>query len=156
MNSILLSLILIFSMSGLMSTQDRRSHLPNSKLTPGDTLALSADDLCNPGRADLEDNLSVTVKRQVLDRYGIGIHQTGYNIDHLIPLRLGGSNAVKNLWPQPISGQWNHNRKNQLERRLFKLVCNGSLDLKTAQQAIATDWVSAYKKYIGEPDQSGD
>jgi hypothetical protein len=29
------------------------------------------------------------------------------------------------------------------------LVCSGSLDLPTAQQAIASDWITAYKKYLG-------
>lgn len=148
------SLILICSLFDLASAQDRHSHLPNPKLTPGDALNLIADDLCDRERTDLEDNLSVKVKRQVFDRYGIGPSQTGYNIDHLIPVKLGGSSSLKNLWPQPISGQWNHNRKNQLERRLHKMVCNGLLDLRQAQEEISLEWVKAYKKYIGEPDQS--
>lgn len=144
---------MILGLSGLLSAQDRRSHLPNPKLTPGETLDLTANDLCDP-RRDFGDNISITVKRQVMDRYGIGPTQTGYNIDHLIPMKLGGSGSIKNLWPQPISGQWNHHRKNQLERRLHKMVCDGSLDLKKAQQEIASDWVRAYKKYIGEPDRN--
>jgi len=28
------------------------------------------------------------------------------------------------------------------------LVCGGQLDLKTAQQAIASDWIEAYKFYV--------
>jgi len=28
-------------------------------------------------------------------------------------------------------------------------VCSGELDLPTAQQAIASDWITAYKKYLG-------
>jgi len=144
-------LILIFGFSGAVSTKERHSHMPSPKLTPGDTLDMSVDELCNPRRADIDDNIPVTVKRQVFDRYGISGDRIGYNIDHLIPAKLGGSNSIKNLWPQPISGEWSHHRKNQLERRLLKLVCSGSLDLRKAQQEIAADWVSAYKKYIGDP-----
>jgi hypothetical protein len=28
------------------------------------------------------------------------------------------------------------------------MVCNGQLDLATAQEAIAKDWVKAYEKFI--------
>jgi hypothetical protein len=36
-----------------------------------------------------------------------------------------------------------------LEDRLHALVISGKLDLKTAQREIATDWIAAYKKYVG-------
>jgi hypothetical protein len=42
-----------------------------------------------------------------------------------------------------------------LEDRLHALVVNGKLDLKTAQREIATDWIAAYKKYIGPSPDSG-
>ena len=29
------------------------------------------------------------------------------------------------------------------------MVCSGRLDLKTAQQAIAANWIEAYKLYVG-------
>ena len=76
------------------------------------------------------------------------------HVDHLIPPGLGGSNSLKNLWPQPLAGEWTSQMKNRLERRLRKLVCSGALDLKTAQQEIATDWIGAYKKYLGVPGQA--
>jgi hypothetical protein len=40
--------------------------------------------------------------------------------------------------------------KDALERKLHKLVCAGQLDLKTAQREIASDWIEAYKKYMGK------
>jgi hypothetical protein len=40
--------------------------------------------------------------------------------------------------------------KDALERKLHRLVCAGELDLKTAQQAIASNWIEAYKKYVSE------
>jgi hypothetical protein len=39
--------------------------------------------------------------------------------------------------------------KDALEERLHQLVCAGELDLPTAQRAIATDWITTYKKYLG-------
>jgi hypothetical protein len=38
--------------------------------------------------------------------------------------------------------------KDALEDRLHDMVCSGQLDLATAQHDIATNWISAYKKYF--------
>jgi hypothetical protein len=62
---------------------------------------------------------------------------------------LGGSNSIRNLWPQSTkTSPWNSFVKDALERKLHKLVCAGQLDLKTAQREIASDWTEAYKKYV--------
>jgi hypothetical protein len=44
---------------------------------------------------------------------------------------------------------WNGQVKDRLEDKLHELVCSGQLDLKTARQAIASNWIEAYKKYVG-------
>src|ERR1700736_4831532 len=46
---------------------------------------------------------------------------------------------------------WNAQVKDRLENRLHELVCSGQIDLKTAQQDIAADWIGAYKIY-GSPN----
>jgi hypothetical protein len=62
---------------------------------------------------------------------------------------LGGSNALKNLWPQSFQTQpWNAHVKDHLENELHRLVYAGQLDLGTAQRDIATDWIAAYRKYF--------
>jgi hypothetical protein len=38
--------------------------------------------------------------------------------------------------------------KDQLEDHLHELVCQGKVQLTTAQNEIATDWISAYKRYF--------
>jgi hypothetical protein len=38
--------------------------------------------------------------------------------------------------------------KDELEDRLHTMVCSGALDLASAQQDIARDWIGAYKKYF--------
>ena len=133
--------------------QDKHSCLPNPRLTPGHAVDITAADLCKRGYKSSERNIPVELKSQVFDRYRIDRYEFGYNVDHLIPVSLGGSNSIDNLWPQPLLSEWCWQSKNRLERKLRKMVCRGQLDLKTAQQEIATDWISAYKKYVGELQQ---
>jgi hypothetical protein len=120
------------------------------KLTPGDTFDVTAQDLCVPGYAKKVRNVPAEMKREVYHEYGITSHGSGeYEIDHLIPLELGGSNSIKNLWPESYrTSPWNARVKDRLEVKLHSLVCYGQLDLKTAQQAIASNWIEAYEKYV--------
>lgn len=72
-----------------------------------------------------------------------------YEEDHLISLELGGNPLdPNNLWPQKWNGFRGAHKKDQLENRLHTLVCSGQITLRVAQVAIATDWVSAWKKYV--------
>ena len=60
---------------------------------------------------------------------------------------LGGADDIRNLWPHSYSATaWNAHVKDALEDRLRDMVCSGSLDLAEAQQAIAGNWIEAYKK----------
>lgn len=46
-------------------------------------------------------NVSTQTKRKVYDSYSIPeTERSEYTIDHLIPLSMGGSNEIANLWPQ--------------------------------------------------------
>ena len=103
-------------------------------------------------------NVPEAVKRQDYAEYGITSHQPHeYEVDHLISLELGGSNSIKNLWPESYHGPWNAHIKDRLENELHRRVCSGALDLKEAQREISTNWIEAYKKYLGEPkDQMKD
>ena len=123
---------------------------PNRQLTPGDTLDVTLADLQEHGYSAKVRNVPVSVKRQVYASYGIQHWVTGeYEVDHLIPLSLGGSNSTKNLWPESyLTEPWNAHTKDQLEYKLLQLVRSGQVDLHTAQREIATDWIAAYKKYV--------
>lgn len=127
------------------------ADLPNSTLTPGDALDVTPADICVPGYSQKVRDVPESVKKQVYAEYGITSHKPHeYEVDHLISLELGGSNSVKNLWPESYSGDWNAHIKDKLENKLHQLVCKENLDLKTAQQAIASDWISAYEKYMSQ------
>ena len=47
-----------------------------------------------------------------------------------------------------ILNDWNSWVKDQLEDYLHQSVCEGTVSLKSAQQDIAGDWISAYQKYF--------
>ncbi len=150
MKTALLSLVLVFFLSHLCVSQSAYPSLPNSTLTPGATLDVTREELCRSDYTSPADKIPIALKQQTFDRYGISPDAIGYNVDHLIPVSLGGSNSAKNLWPQSLSGEWNYHMKNRLETTLYKMVCKRSLELEKARQEISTDWVAAYKKYMAK------
>jgi hypothetical protein len=73
-------------------------------------------------------------------------------VDHFVPLELGGSNDEENLWPQSyLTKPWNALVKDKLEDRLHSEVCKGETGLKNAQEEIRADWKKAYQKRFGNP-----
>ncbi len=64
-------------------------------------------------------------------------------LDHLVPLELGGSNDATNLWPESPPAP---NPKDKVENALNAAVCKGRVSLTAAQNAIASDWLTAEKK----------
>jgi len=148
----LTGLLLAVASSGLGAHHHGGSgDLPNPSLTPGDALAVSKDDVCTPGYSHKVRNVTAEEKRQVYAEYGITSHAPGeYEVDHLISLEIGGSNSIKNLWPQSYrTHPWNAHVKDKLEDRLHAMVCDGQINLQEAQRAIAQDWISEYKSVFG-------
>jgi hypothetical protein len=137
------------SAGGVTYDPSLAKYLPNPGRTPGDVLDVTPKDFCVSGYTAKVRNVSEAEKNSVYQEYGITSHKPGaYEVDHLISLELGGSNSVRNLWPQSYSGEWNAHIKDDLENKLHELVCSGRVDMKTAQQAIATNWIAAYQKYM--------
>lgn len=149
-SKVLLAVSLLWSLSVL--GQQPEPLLPDPKITPGHVFDVTIQDICTPGYSKKVRAVTAKLKRQAYAQYGITSWKPGdYEVDHLIPLSLGGSNSIRNLWPQSYkTSPWNAHVKDVLERRLHRLVCAGKVDLKTAQQEIATDWIKAYQKYIAK------
>ena len=124
-------------------------HRPDPALTPGATRAVTLNELCTPGAAANARKVSSATKREVFRRYHVTPTPGAYEVDHLISLELGGSNAIENLWPQPYHGRLNAHDKDRLENQLHHQVCTGYVKLAEAQRAIATDWIAALKQYGG-------
>jgi hypothetical protein len=71
--------------------------------------------------------------------YGLPVTVTS-ELDHLVPLELGGSNDITNLWPE--AGRV-PNPKDSTESLLNSAVCSGKVTLAATQRAIATNWMTA-------------
>lgn len=133
-------------------TYRSQRDLPDSSCTPGAIFRLATvARICQPGYTKTVRNVRKSVKDEVYAEYGIASHRSGaYEVDHLIPLELGGSNAVENLWPQPANNPNSHGFrvKDRLENRLHTRVCSRRTTLRAAQRAIRTNWVQAFKRFV--------
>ncbi len=137
--------------------------LPDPALTPGRT---------NPdvGQDNIQQTICVRgysksirppayftnkLKHNQIREYGyVDTNPRDYEEDHLVPLSLGGApDDPRNLWPQPWHSEWNAENKDQLEFVLFRMVCEREISLANAQQAIAKNWIEAWKEYVpNHPD----
>ncbi|HEY6408903.1 MAG TPA: HNH endonuclease signature motif containing protein, partial [Ktedonobacteraceae bacterium] len=108
---------------------------------------VTTDQVCTPGYSKTVRHVPQSVKNEVYAEYGIISHSSGqYEIDHFIPLELGGSNDISNLWPEPAAPQPGFHEKDQVENYLHGQVCSGTRSLTDAQNAIASDWVAVYNQ----------
>jgi hypothetical protein len=76
--------------------------LPDSGCTPGAVFPnATAAQICRSGYSSSVRDVPAEVSRMVYADYGIAARSPGeYEVDHLVPLELGGSNDIANLWPQ--------------------------------------------------------
>ena len=114
-------------------------------LNPDVTDDTLAQTICVTGyTATIRPSTSYTngIKRRLLREQGIDeSHISDYELDHLIPLAVGGHpRKLSNLQLQPWTGENSATEKDGLERRLQHKVCNGEINLVDAQYCIAEDW----------------
>jgi hypothetical protein len=128
----------------------RGDPVPNVELTPGATRPVTQSEICSAGRRDMNRAVSRSVRREVFKEYGISeVSAKDYEVDYLITPELGGTDDIRNLWPEPYSStDWGAHVKDALEDRLHQMVCGGKIDLTTAQREMSGNWISAYKKYF--------
>ena len=129
-----------------------RNGLPDAKCTPGavDSGVRQANihaTICSAGyTAKVRPPVSYTepIKKAAVIAYGNHRALALYELDHLIPLELGGApRDPANLWPQPWAGTSGAHAKDQIENTLHARVCAGTLPLSVAQHAISSNWETA-------------
>lgn len=120
---------------------------PNVNLTPGAILTMDSGFICTPGTAEKLRNVPDSLKKKVFAEYNLAYPtKKDYEVDHFIPLELGGSNDIKNLWPESASPVPGYHEKNKVENYLHKLLCNYTINMSTAQEMIRKDWVAVYNQ----------
>lgn len=133
------------------------SKFPDPSKTPGDIIqGATKDQICVGGYTKTVRNVNTAEKRQVYQEYNLSYPQArgAYEVDHFIPLELGGSNDIKNLWPEPANPTPGFHQKDMAENYLHAQVCNGSETLQDAQSQIQTNWFAVYEK-IPNKSQNG-
>ena len=78
-----------------------RGALPDPACTPGAYYPRATRRLiCRTGYTALVRDVAESTKNAVYREYGIRHHRPGqYEVDHLVPLELGGSSSIANLFP---------------------------------------------------------
>jgi hypothetical protein len=85
-----------------------------------------------------------SVRRSLFKAYHV---KGACQIDHRIPLELGGSNSALNIWPQ----QKGCKEKDAVEEELHKAVCDGKLSLDAARELVLNSWQEVYKAHHKHP-----
>ena len=121
----------------------------DSKMTPGAVYSnVNKDDICVKGYSHQVRNVTSSTKKQVYLEYGMTYPQPpgDFEVDHLVPLELGGSNDIRNLWPEPANPEPGFHQKDRVETDVHNKVCSGAMSLQQAQDKIATDWYALFKQ----------
>jgi hypothetical protein len=129
--------------------------VPDPKCTPGAinptvTLAVLKNaafrTACVRNCATKEDDKNVTYSQYAIPHPANNDGATQVcELDHLVPLELGGADTLDNIWPQcgpnqkPLAQRF-FKEKDKVEDFLAEQVKAGKMDMKTAQTGIATDW----------------
>jgi len=116
--------------------------LPDPKLTPGAVRTIEPEVYCHQRTGPLR-RISAATKDSVYKAFGWSLkkHPKG-EIDHLVPLELGGADVRQNLWFQPAPEFY---AKDSVENWARKQVCAGLLNGVWVQELFKTDWTHLYQ-----------
>jgi hypothetical protein len=122
---------------------------PKPKLTPGAVTTTDATVVCTRSRHAAGPTPSAAMATAIYGAYGYTTakQQFRYYLDMLIPWNLGGAVIPANIWPAATKGT-GYYQKIQTDHILRDLVCRRSITLVQAQQALETNWYSAWLRYV--------
>ncbi|MGO9837777.1 MAG: HNH endonuclease signature motif containing protein [Polyangiaceae bacterium] len=128
-----------------------RGSLPDPACTPGAVMPTDMNVVCQRSTRERR-RVSAEVHRQAFREYGISYPQPrgAYEVDHLIPLELGGDNTIANLWPESAEPTPGFHQKDKVENFLHRQVCSGTMSLTEAQRQIANDWIVVWRRIEGQ------
>lgn len=160
MKSAIIAAVMLCAGPAMAAPQCQSGEIPDSACSPGVVASTDEADVCG-----IVNGLSYSkrhrqtpagLKALIKKRYGQKDNQGEAEIDHILPLSLGGEDSVMNLFWQPGPGQgykWTFKEKDKLEDWAWRQVCKRHTMTLAQAQAIflAPDWRPAYCQYIGGP-----
>ena len=133
-----------------------RGPLPDPICTPGAfnpavTQATIQQTICVSGYSASYRAVSTAERKAAFAAYGLAYPQASgaYEGDHLVAIEDGGSNDLANLWPEAANPAPGFHQKDLEENRLHAKICSGAITLAEAQHELATNWLAAYHRDVG-------
>jgi hypothetical protein len=129
---------------------------PDDTLTPGVVASTDPADVCG-----VVDGLTYSkrhrqtpqeLKREVYAAYHVNPAGRDFEIDHRVPLCIGGADVRENLWPQEGWQHPSYHDKDRLEAFVCHAVCViRRMTLQQGQAVFMGDWIAGYQRVFGQP-----
>jgi len=131
---------------------------PDDTLTPGVVGSAEFADVCGlvDGQTYSQRHRETTqkMKNEAYAAYSVNKAGREFEIDHRVPLCVGGADDPRNLWPEL---GWQHpsfHDKDRLEARVCRAVCRTrTMTLAEGQAIFLGDWIAGFESVYGEPPQ---
>jgi hypothetical protein len=142
-----------------VSASDRRcverDGLPDPRCTPGAIRSgVPLATICAFGYSRSvrpPESYTEPLKLAQMRAYDLPGRARDYEEDHLVALSIGGApRDPANLWPEPRSGPYNAEQKDELETWAARMACAGRIPLGRLQHEMAADWIALYSTAGGE------
>lgn len=116
----------------------------SDECTPGVFADLTQQDVCDGDSP--RTYLSAADRREVLGEYGVpNWSGSDGELDHRVPVFLGGLTEPENVWPERGSIP---NAKDRVEYRVYRRVCFADpspMRVRSARRLFLADWRHAYR-----------
>lgn len=149
-------LVLAIILAGFPAFAEDLPIRPDPSITPGLVASTDPNDVC--GKVDgltysqRHRDTTQKMKDEVYAAYHVDKAGRDFEVDHLVPLCLGGADDLKNLWPQE---GWQHpsfHDKDRLETYACRAVCvTHKMTLPDAHALFTGDWIASFEQVFGEP-----
>ena len=131
---------------------------PDDTLTPGVVGSAEFADVCGlvDGQTYSQRHRETTqkMKNEAYAAYSVNKAGREFEIDHRVPLCIGGADDPGNLWPEL---GWQHpsfHDKDRLEARVCRAVCRTrTMTLAEGQAIFLGDWIAGFERVFGQLPQ---
>ena len=122
------------------------SFLGNSEITGGIILTNDLNLICSKGYTTTVRDVPQDVRLKIYEINGVSYPQPRgmYELDHVIPLELGGGNGIGNLQLEARDPRPGSLEKDRVENYLHKQVCSRNMDLEEARNQMKNNWTNVY------------